>query len=215
MFLKMWYDDWNKLSERDKEEFIRVNNQLLNKTFILRDKYDSREKNLIINKDYRFVERNFSLISDYLFLAGWHLQMDSYLGVIAAYNRFGTNRFHLDKNTTYFLYVLRLIYEEEREKINLAKHVTTTVGEMVEKMFHLGLADKKPADTALRDGLNVLKRFQILDKLEGDWANPETRLVIYPSILLLVSNEKISGIFSTLIEEGDVGEEDTQADAFN
>ncbi|AQS59601.1 DUF4194 domain-containing protein [Desulforamulus ferrireducens] len=205
----MWAEDWEKLTDRDKEEFMRVVNLLLSKTFILRDEYDPKTKSLLINKDFRFVERHHSLMEAYLGVAGWCLQNDSYRGVIAAYNRFGSNRYRLDKHTTYFLYTLRLIYEESREKVSLAKQCTTTVGDMVEKMFYLGLLDKKPPDVNLREGLNTLKRFNLIEKIEGDWTKADTRLVIYPSIEMLVSNEKISKLYEQLKEEG---EKDDTAD---
>lgn len=211
----MWSEGWERLSEKDKEEFPRIINMLLSKTFIIRDQFDSKAKNLVINKDYRFIERHLSLINQYLKIAGWQVQSDGYLGVLAAYNRFGTNRFRLDKYTTYFLYTLRLIYEEQREKLTLAKHGFTTVGEIVEKLFNLGLVEKKPPDTALREGLNVLKRFQIIDRVEGDWTNPETRVIIYPAILLLVTNEKISHVYDHLINEGDEEDETIEQDALD
>ena len=202
----MWSDSWERLSERDREELPRVVNLLLSKTFVIRDQYDNKTKNLVINKDYRYIERHLSLINEYLKIAGWHVQADGYLGVLAAYNRYGTNRFKLDKHTTLFLYTLRLIYEEQREKLTLAKQGFTTIGEIVEKMFSLGLIEKKPPDTALRESLNDLKRFQIIDRLEGDWTSPETRVIIYPSILLLVTNEKITHVYQDLMKEGDEAE---------
>ncbi|MDT3700990.1 MAG: DUF4194 domain-containing protein [Thermincola sp.] len=205
----MWAEAWEKLTDRDKEELMRVINLLLNKTFILRDEYDPNTKSMVINKDFRFVERHHSLIEEYLGIAGWHVQNDAYRGVIAAYNRFGSNRYRLDKYTTYFLYTLRLIYEESREKVALARQCTTTVGEMVEKMFYLGMVDKKPPDTGLRDGLNTLKRFNIIEKIDGDWTKADTRIVVYPSIEMIVTNEKISSLYSKLTEEG---EDDETAD---
>ncbi|ABO49124.1 hypothetical protein Dred_0582 [Desulforamulus reducens MI-1] len=210
----MWAEAWEKLTDRDKEEFVRVINLLLSKTFILRDEYEPKTKSLVINKDFRFVERHHSLIQEYLGIAGWYVQNDAYRGVIAAYNRFGTNRYRLDKPSTYFLYTLRLIYEESREKIALAKQCTTTVGEMVEKMFYLGLVEKKPPDTHLREGLNTLKRFNIIEKVEGDWAKADTRIVVYPSIELIVSNEKISNLYDQLTEEGE-DDETTDQDIIN
>lgn len=202
----MWTEAWEKLTERDKEEFTRIINLLLSKTFILRDEYEPKSKSMTINKDFRFVERHHSLIQEYLNIAGWHIQNDSYRGVIAIYNRYGTNRYRLNKQTTYFIYTLRLIYEESKEKLVLGKQCITTVGEMVEKMFYLGLVDKKPPDTSLREGLSILKRFNIIDKIEGDWTNADTRLVIYPSVEMIVSNEKISKIYEQLKETGEDNE---------
>ncbi|NMA02822.1 MAG: DUF4194 domain-containing protein [Clostridia bacterium] len=210
----MWNQEWERLSDKDKEEFSRIVNLLLSRTFVIREQFDYKIKNLTISRDYRYIERHFSLLNEYLKMAGWHIQADSYLGVMAAYNRFGTNRYRLDKHTTFFLYTLRLIYEEQREKLTLAKHGFTTVGELVEKMFNLGLVEKKPPDTALRGGLSTLKKFQIIDRIEGDWTSPETRIIIYPAIFLVVTNEKISHVYDHLMDEGDE-DETIEADALD
>jgi hypothetical protein len=77
---------------------------------------------------------------------------------------------------------------------------------MVEKMFYLGLVDKKPPDTGLREGLNTLKRFSIIEKIEGEWTRADTRIIIYPSIELLVTNEKISSLYNDQVEEGEDNE---------
>ena len=116
-------DDYQKFSDRDKEQFTRLVNLLLDKTFLLRERVDPREKALIIDRDYRFLERFFSVFQGYLALAGWELNMDGQLGVAALSNRYGTNRYRLNKVETYFLLVLRLIYLEESEKMTLRLNV--------------------------------------------------------------------------------------------
>ena len=93
----MWMDDYQKFSDRDKEQFTRLVNLLLDKTFLLRERVDPREKALIIDRDYRFLERFFSVFQGYLALAGWELNMDGQLGVAALSNRYGTNRYRLNK----------------------------------------------------------------------------------------------------------------------
>ena len=81
-------------------------------------------------------------------------------------------------------------------------------------MFNLGLVEKKPPDTALRGGLSTLKKFQIIDRIEGDWTSPETRIIIYPAIFLVVTNEKISHVYDHLMDEGDE-DETIEADALD
>lgn len=197
----MWVDEWQQLSERDKEDFARVINLLLQRTFINREEMDIRTRSMVINKDYRFLERYLSLFKDYLQVAGWEIQLDNHYGVASLYNRYEYNRKRINKNTTCFLYVLRLIYEEQMEKLSVRKEAFTTVVEVIEKMFHLGLLDKKPADKVLRDSFSALKNCNIIDKIEGSWIQPETRLIIYPTILFLVSNEKISELFQMQQQE--------------
>ena len=60
------------------------------------------------------------------------------------------NRVKLDKATTLMLYVLRLIYEEEREKLSLSRDIFTTTGDLVHKMLSLGVIKRKPANLTLR-----------------------------------------------------------------
>ncbi len=194
----MWENDWNQLTERDKEQFGRLINLLLQRTFIIRDEIDIRTKNMVINRDYRFLERHFNLIKEYLQISGWEIQMDNHQGVAALYNRYGYNHKRIDKNTTYFLYILRLIYEEQQEKLSLRRSATTTLGAVVEKMFHLGLLNKKPSDKILRESLSILKSYSIIEKIEGPWTSPETPIIIYPSILFLVTNERINELYQRL-----------------
>ncbi|MDO9535736.1 MAG: DUF4194 domain-containing protein [Bacillota bacterium] len=204
----MWENEWEHLSEKDREMFGRIVNILMEKTFIVRDEVDARSKNLVINRDYRFLEKHSLLFQSYLNVIGWDIQLDNHQGVAALYNRYEHNRKRIDKNTTYFLYVLRLIYEEQMEKLSLHKEAMTSISEVVEKMHHLGLLDRRPSDKALRDSLSVLRGYNIIERLDGGWTSPETRLVIYPSIIFLVANEKICELFDQLDHEEMPGEED-------
>ena len=203
----MHNEEWEQLTDRDQEQFARIVNLLYDKTFLVRDEVDTKTQGIVINREFRFLERHYSLFTEYLRKAGWEVQLDGQRGVAALYNRYGYNRRRLDKHTTDMLYTLRLIYEEQLEKLTLRREVSTTVGEMVEKMFHLGLLDKKPADKLLREGLGALKSYNIIAKLDGGWTNPQTRLVIYPAILFLVTNEKISELY-TMLAAGVQGEEE-------
>lgn len=191
----MWFDEYEQLTHTEKEEFIRTANQLLSKTFIVRDRYSSKEKCLKLNPAYRFMERHLELFRQYLRLSGWEFQKDNNYGVIALYNRFELNRAHLDKRTTIILYLLRLIYEEKREKLSLKREIVARVGEVVEKMINLGLTDKKPSNKDLINAFGALRRYQIIDRLDSDVTQPETGIIIYPSILFVVTNEKISEIY--------------------
>lgn len=204
----MWENEWEQLSEKDRETFARVVNILMQKTFIVRDEVDPRSKNIVINRDYRFLERHRSLFQRYLNVIGWDIQLDVHSGVAALYNRYEYNRKRIDKNTTFFLYVLRLIYEEQMEKLSIHKEVMTSVGEVVEKMHYLGLLERKPSDKMLRDSFSALKGYNIIERLDGNWTSPETRLIIYPSIIFLVTNEKICALYDQLGQEEAPGEED-------
>lgn len=206
----MWQEEYGKLNSGEKEEYSRILNLLMSKTFVLRDKFDDRERKTRISAEYRFLERNFELFREYFKIGGWELVKDSNYGVISLFNTYGTNRARLDKITTLFLYTLRLIYEEEREKLTLKRDILTNVGDVIKKMINLGLVSKKPSDKDIMASFSLFKNFNIIDKVEGRFEDPETQIIVYPSILFIVTNDKISSIYEMTKE--DTPEDETVVD---
>lgn len=209
----MFEEAFEKLNLTEQEAFRRIVNWLLAHTYLLQGTYAFEDNMNRTNPDYLFVERNFELFQDYLEYAGFHLERDSNYGVIFLSSSYEFNRVKLDKATTLMLYVLRLIYEEEREKLSLSRDIFTTTGDLVHKMLSLGVTKRKPANLTLRDSLRTLNRFRIVEKVDGPWENADTRLLILPTILFIVTNERISNMYQ-LIDEEETGEhEETEEDA--
>jgi hypothetical protein len=158
------------------------------------------------------VDRNFLLYEDYLQIGGWTLNKDDRFGVIYITSQFEYNRKRINKFTTQILLTLRLIYDEERENLMLKKEVSLTVHELVQKMIALGIVNKRPAYGELHSALQELSGFHIVERMDGIWREPDTRFLIYPSILFILSNAKINEL-SELIEEGtDMSGEQEQTD---
>lgn len=207
----MWTELYDKLTNSEKEEFRRLLNSLLAHTYLIRDIYDSKENIMKINPEFRFVERNYELFVEYLGFGGWLLQKDSNYGVISLGNAYEYNRIRLDRNTTLILYSLRLIFEEEREKVTLRNEILTTVGQIVHKMITLGLIKKKPSDSDLIAAFRLLDYYHVIQRIAGGWEEAETKFLILPSILFIVTNEKI-GKLSEMYETGDDLAENGQAE---
>ena len=207
----MFEEAFEKLNLTEQEAFRRIVNWLLAHTYLLQGTYAFEDNMNRTNPDYLFVERNFELFQDYLEYAGFRLERDSNYGVIFLTSSYEFNRIKLDKATTLMLYVLRLIYEEEREKLSLSRDIFTTTGDLVHKMISLGVIKRKPANLSLRDSLRTLNRFRIVEKVDGPWENADTRLLILPAILFVVTNERISNMYQLIDEEGE--HEETEEDA--
>ncbi len=191
------------LSPEDKENFPRIINLLLAETFVLREVLEPKKQTLRVNPDFRFLERNLDLCREYLFMAGWELDLDLDYGVAAVFNRYGYNKLRLDRFTTLFVYGLRLIYEEEREKLALGKTVITTLPDLLQKLSYLGVWDRKVSESFLQETLGVLREFNLIERLENTWLDPNGRILIYPSILQVVSNERVHYWYEKLsLEEG-------------
>ena len=206
-------EKYQRLSLSEQEQFSRVVNRLLSNTFLLVEDYDPAEGISKVNREYLFVERNFDLFQDYLELSGFHLERDSAYGVIYLSGSYDGCRVHFDKVTTVMTYTLRLIYEEEREKLTLAKEVIITTADLVQKMIAVGAVKKKPANIQLGRALRKLMRFRIIQKLDGSLEAPETRLLILPTILFVVSNEQISNMERLVEQKGTEIEDDEETEA--
>ncbi len=209
----MFEEAFEKLNLTEQETFRRIVNWLLAHTYLLQGTYAFEDNMNRTNPDYLFVERNFELFQDYLEYAGFRLERDSNYGVIFLSSSYEFNRIKLDKATTLMLYVLRLIYEEEREKLSLSRDIFTTTGDLVHKMLSLGVIKRKPANLTLRDSLRTLNRFRIVEKVDGPWENADTRLLILPTILFIVTNERISNMYQLIDEEETAEHEETEEDA--
>ena len=209
----MFESEFEKLNMTEQEAFRRIVNWLLAHTYLLQGNYAFEDNMKRTNPDYLFVERNFELFQNYLEYAGFRLERDSNYGVIFLSSSYEFNRIKLDKAATLMLYVLRLIYEEEREKLSLSRDIFTTTGDLVHKMISLGVIRRKPANLTLRDSLRTLNRFRIVEKVDGPWENADTRLLILPTILFIVTNERISNMYQLIDDEEEGEHEETEADA--
>lgn len=200
-----WHQEYMALSERDREEFSRVISVLFDQTFLVRDTWDGRERRPVTNRDYRFAERLLPILCEYLSVSGFQLQVDGRRGVIALYSRFDRNRMRMDKFTTYVLYILRLIYDEQMEQASMRREVVVPLREVHVKLHTIGLTDRRVSAVNLQETLNKLRRRTILERIEGDAQDIESRWIIYPSITILVSDERINEIYDRFAS-GELGD---------
>lgn len=198
----MLEEQFEKLNMTEKEQFRRMVNKLLAHSYLLSRSYDFTDHIAKTNPEYLFVERNFELFQEYFSYSAFHLERDNNYGVISLQSEYDENRLRLDKQSTLILYTLRLIYEEEREKLSLSREIFVSVADLVHKMISVGAIRKKPSNLSLSSSLRILSHFRLLEKAGGRWEDADTRLLILPTILFVVSNEQITGIHR-LLEEGD------------
>ncbi len=210
----MFEEKYNKLTNFEKDNFRRIISLMLSKTFIVNRIYDAKQNTFKYNSDYRFIDRNIELFRDYLEIAGFRLIKDNNYEVIYIENEFGYNKKKLDKNTTIFLYGLRLKFDEDRESLKLNTDTIVTVSDIINKLIDVGAYNKKPSDIEIRTALSNLISFNIIQKVEGILEKPETKIIILPSILFVITNEKITALNQSIntleenIEDDEENEEE-------
>ena len=147
----MFFEEYEKFTNADKEEFAHVVNTLMLKSFILRESYDRHLKMMKSNRDYSFCERNIDTIREYLEYSGWTLEKDSRLGVISINNEYQENHIRLDFLTSVIVYGIRYLYECAREENQMTTEVFTSSTDLLKVLIDKGLirTDKKPSAVSM------------------------------------------------------------------
>ena len=141
--------EYDQLQPGEQAMFADSVRHLLSDGIIWRDHDPDR-------RIYGFLLRRGHLVGDYLHLTGWEMQHDERLAIFSVAHRDGAHRLRLDRDTTIWLLLLRLIYAEKRERIELrlTRHPTITVAEVAQRYadFFPGKAVRKKTslDAALR-----------------------------------------------------------------
>ena len=118
----------------------------------------------------------------------------------------------MDKNTTIFLYGLRLKFDEDRENLKLNTDTIVTVADIIKTLIDVGVYTKKPSDIEIRNALSNLISFNIIQKVDGILEKTDTKIIILPSILFVVTNEKITALSQSIsaLEEKENVEENIE-----
>ena len=172
-----------------KDKFKATANKLLNECFIIKKNKDTvSEYNFILNyRDY------FVSLFDVL---GYELVIQEDQGVIGINNPAGTGRIHLKKIESMLLLILRLLYIEERKKVSQTGDVIVIVDQVYDKYNMLKMQNKLDK-TTLRNSMGLFRRYHLLQNLDSDMSNPDTRVIIYPSILLAVANTSLDDLYQS------------------
>ena len=170
-----------------KDKFRATANKLLNECFIIKKNKDTiSEYNFILNyRDY------FISLFDVL---GYELVIQEDQGVIGINNPAGTGRIHLKKIESMLLLILRLLYIEERKKVSQTGDVVVIVDQVYDKYNMLKMQNKLDK-TTLRNSMGLFRRYHLIQNLDADMSNPDTRVIIYPSILLSVANSSLDDMY--------------------
>ena len=190
-----------------KDKFRQNANKLLNECFILKECADTKNS-------YYFILKEKEIFSDYFDLLGYELIINEEFGIIALNNSYGTGRIRLRLLDSIILLFLRLIYIEERKKLSQSEQVIVEVDELYER--YRSLKNERLKKTDMRSSLGLLKKYHIVFNLDADMGNPDTRLQIYPSVILAFDVGELSRVYEETKDKLDKyvngGETESNAD---
>jgi hypothetical protein len=189
------------LTDGERDVFSRATQALLARSFIVRgsEKDDSL---------WDFAIRNIRLLELWFSFAGITIKRDEILGVIAI-RPLPIMRTRLSKEETVALLVLRLLFEEKRKELSLARFPSVSVFDFVQRFN--AVTNQELKKTRLIEVLRLFSRWRLIS-IEGEFANPDSTMVLYPSISMSLDQEGVEEILGALEKEGRSSEREEQAD---
>ena len=191
--------EYEELSPNEQAQFAEAVRRLLAEGIIWREEEGDRHV-------YNFLVRRRELVADYLQVAGWELRHDERVAVFHVVHREGAHRRRLNRDTTVWLLLLRLIYAEQREslKVTLTRHPVATVGEVAARYaeFFPGKAVRKK--TSLEEALRTLQHLKLIRPAGGSGvlraSNGEQMIELLPTLEIVVPAGEISAVAARLRE---------------
>lgn len=197
------------LSDEERMQLSGVIQMLLSQTFLLERKYDKKSQRFAYNRDYRVCTRHLEFLKEYFQIAGMELRENVATGVIYLVGE-DAQSLNLTKLATIYLLLLKLIYDEQMSQASSSVNVYTTLGELNERIRSFNLLRDRPSPTEIRRTLTFLKKYQIIEILDAlEELEGESRLIIYPSISMVLFGERVKELIQSF-EEKDNGNEDQQ-----
>ena len=80
----------------------------------------------------------------------------------------------------------------------MSDEVIVNLGDIQDKYLSLQIREKMIDKTTMRSALSMLRRFQIIETLDRDLGNEESRILIYDSILMAVRIDDIRKAYEKL-----------------
>lgn len=177
--------------QKEKDEFKRICNRLISTCFLCKGNPTNRS-------DYYFVLKHRNTFRDYLDVLGYRLEINEEYGVIQLTSPQNYNHLNLKLFESVILLILRILYDEKKRELSVSDEVIVNLGDIQDKFLSLQIRDKMIDKTTMRNAISLFRRFQLIETLDRDLGNEESRILIYDAILLAVRVEDIKEAYKKL-----------------
>ena len=204
-------EQYKELNTADQESMQSAIRKLLSQTFLLDRKYDKKSGRMASDREYEFCSRHREFLKEYFGVAGILLEQNEELGIIYIQGIEGAGE-RLTKLTIIYLLLLKLLYDEKMAAVSTSTQVFVTLGELNSKMGEFRLVRGLPSVTEQKKAFAALKKYQIVEFLDAyDEMGENSRILIYPSVNLILMREDARELIRTF-EETEEESEDGTAD---
>lgn len=174
------------LGNVSKDKFRQNANKLLNECFILKECSDTKNS-------YYFILKEKDLFNAFFDLLGYELIINDSFGIISLNNIFGTGRIKLRKLESILILIVRLIYIEEKKKLSQNDSVIVQTDEIYDR--YRSLTGSRLKKHEMKSTLGMLKRYHIINNIDTDMGDPETRIQIYSSVILSLDSGELNSVY--------------------
>ena len=144
------------------------------------------------------------------------MEINEEYGVVQLTNPQNYNRYNMKLFESIILLILRILYDEKKRELSVSDEVIINMGDIHEKFLTLKIRDKMMDKTTLRNAISTMRRFQLVEALDKELSNQDSRLIIYDSILMAVRVEDIRQAYEKLEnykKGGKINEETDESEA--
>jgi hypothetical protein len=164
--------DYTELAPGEQALFQDSIRRLLSDGIIWRD--DTKDQRV-----YSFLQRHRDLVEAYIAVAGWELHFNELLGIFRVQHRDGAHRRRLNRDTTIWLLLLRLLYAEKRERMEVitTPNPVVAMSEIILRYtsYFPGQAVRKK--TSLQEALRALANMKLVRLHRMSSSDPSVELL--------------------------------------
>lgn len=185
--------NWDTLNPDEQERVRTICQRLFHENFILEFRFSAKDAMKKADPDYTFAYQKFSVLSELLDACGWRLHKDDRAGVMYLTSAYPGAYLPLKKLESQCLFALRLIYDDKKMQAAHTSEVLCSVRDILEKLNTLNAAESITKQDR-NDALRTLEARHLIERISGSWSELDTTLVILPSILCVLSTDKIAAL---------------------
>lgn len=170
------------IPEKSRRDVPRVVNRLLGQTFLYQDVDTDKD-------DYYFIYRHRAVFENLLALAGFNLLHDDYHRIFQSVSDYSYCRARYKLDESLMILVLRKLYEEKIEHLNLANDPVVTIGEVREEYRTITGKERDLGIIQYEALLRRLRSIGLIDTLDGrniDVRDIDSRLRLRGSVRLIL-----------------------------
>lgn len=144
-------------------------------------------------------------------MINYEIQIDRERGAVQLVSKENRNLLRLKKDESLVLLILRVLYHQHLVETSINDNVVIKIDEIHQKYDALELK-RKINKTDLVQILRLYRRYNLIEPL-GDITQGNTKVIIYPTIMLAINTNEIRDVYDLIGKmadhEGGISDEET------